>query len=332
MHNSIFEKIKHIDEKGNEYWYARELQNALGYKEWRKFEGVIDKAIIACKCSNINDFFHFVGADKLSKRANNAEVKIKDYRLSRYACYLIAQNGDSRKQEISLAQTYFAVQTRKQEIIIKKHISKSVHKGIDKVLTNINERNPVRLRDYTPAVLVDNGVRNLPMYENPVHIRKNILTKEEAKELGLKINSKDNYHGLGKDLYIKVIDSLDNPRVIFKNKNDGNQFLILTMIKDSNKNNIIVPIEIETKTKVNNLLIDINRIKTVYGYDRTNPDLNKYIKDNINSNKLEKIYEYKKDSSTNITSQLNPFNNSNISQNKSNVNSGVVTKHSMQKL
>ena len=116
-----FEDIKHIDSIGNEYWLARELQVVLNYKEWRKFEGVINKAKNACINSNVNMIDHFVGVDKLSKRANNAEVLIKDYQLSRYACYLIAQNGDSRKERIALAQTYFAVQTRKQELTEKEY-------------------------------------------------------------------------------------------------------------------------------------------------------------------------------------------------------------------
>ena len=116
-----FEDIKHIDENGVEFWYARELQNMLYYKEWRKFENVINKAKQACENSNISAFEHFVGTDKLSKRANNAEVIINDYKLTRYACYLIAQNGDSRKKVIALAQTYFAVQTRKQEISEKEY-------------------------------------------------------------------------------------------------------------------------------------------------------------------------------------------------------------------
>lgn len=116
-----FEKIKHVDEYGNEYWYARELQIILDYKEWRKFENAIKRAKEACKNSGVSEFEHFVDADKLSKRANNAEVTIKDYKLSRYACYLIAQNGDSRKEVIALAQTYFAVQTRKQELTEKEY-------------------------------------------------------------------------------------------------------------------------------------------------------------------------------------------------------------------
>ena len=111
-----FEEIKHIDEDGMEYWKARELQKVLSYKEWRKFENVINKAKESCANSNVDISLHFVDADKLSKRHNNAEVIIKDYKLSRYACYLIAQNGDARKKVIALAQTYFAIQTRKQEL------------------------------------------------------------------------------------------------------------------------------------------------------------------------------------------------------------------------
>ena len=119
--NRTFENIKHIDENGIEYWYARELQKVLDYKEWRKFENVIKKAKEACQNTGISTFEHFVEADKLSKRANNAEVVIKDYKLTRYACYLIAQNGDTRKKVIALAQTYFAIQTRKQEISEKEY-------------------------------------------------------------------------------------------------------------------------------------------------------------------------------------------------------------------
>lgn len=116
-----FENIKHIDEFGMEFWFARELQKVLDYSEWRKFEGVIKRAEQACNNSNVNISEHFVGTDKLSKRANNACTIIKDYKLSRYACYLIAQNGDSRKNVIALAQTYFAIQTRRQEILEKEY-------------------------------------------------------------------------------------------------------------------------------------------------------------------------------------------------------------------
>ncbi len=119
--NKSFENIKHIDENGIEFWYARELMPILQYSNWQNFEKIIAKAKTSCENSDISVFEHFIDVNKLSKRANNAEVEIKDYKLTRYACYLVAQNGDSRKKVIALAQTYFAVQTRKQEITEKEY-------------------------------------------------------------------------------------------------------------------------------------------------------------------------------------------------------------------
>ena len=115
--NKTFENIKHIDEFGVEFWYARELMNVLQYSNWQNFEKIIDKAKISCENSNISAFEHFIDVNKTIKMPKGAEKKISDYKLSRYACYLIAQNGDSRKKVIALAQTYFAIQTRKQELI-----------------------------------------------------------------------------------------------------------------------------------------------------------------------------------------------------------------------
>ena len=121
--NQTFEDIKHIDENEIEFWYARELQSVLNYKEWRKFENVINKAKESCKNSDISVFDHFVDVDKMVQIGSGAERKQKDYKLTRYACYLIAQNGDTRKKVIALAQTYFAIQTRKQEINEKEYTS-----------------------------------------------------------------------------------------------------------------------------------------------------------------------------------------------------------------
>lgn len=119
--NKSFEDIMHIDESGVEFWYARELQLVLNYKEWRKFENVINKAKESCKNSDINVFDCFVDVDKSIISGKGRKSIIKDYKLNRYACYLIAQNGDPRKKVIALAQTYFAVQTRKQEISEKEY-------------------------------------------------------------------------------------------------------------------------------------------------------------------------------------------------------------------
>ena len=119
--NETFEDIKHIDENGVEFWYARELMIILQYKQWRRFESVIEKAKISCENSGISSFEHFANVGKTIKMPKGAEKTITDYELTRYACYLIAQNGDSIKKVIALAQTYFAVQTRKQEITEKEY-------------------------------------------------------------------------------------------------------------------------------------------------------------------------------------------------------------------
>ena len=111
-----FEDYVHIEESV-EFWLARDLQKLLGYIEWRKFIGVIEKAEDACKNSKNNVSDHFVCSAKMVKIGSESEREIEDYKLTRYACYLIAQNGDPRKEEIAFAQSYFAIQTRKQELI-----------------------------------------------------------------------------------------------------------------------------------------------------------------------------------------------------------------------
>ena len=118
---SIFESIKHVDEYGNEYWYARELMKILEYNKWENFEKVIVKAMESCKNSGISTFDCFPDVRKSIITGKGKETIIKDYKLTRYACYLIAQNGDPRKEVIALAQTYFAVQTRKQELSEKEY-------------------------------------------------------------------------------------------------------------------------------------------------------------------------------------------------------------------
>lgn len=111
-----FETIRHTNEYGQEFWNARELQKALEYTKWDNFKKVIDKAIVACEGSNHAVSDHFADVGKIVE-AGATYKEIEDYQLSRYACYLIVQNGDPRKKVIALGQTYFAVKTRQQELI-----------------------------------------------------------------------------------------------------------------------------------------------------------------------------------------------------------------------
>ena len=157
----MFEDIKHIDEEGNEYWLARELQIAFKYKEWRKFDGIINKSITACNNSNINANDQFVQVDKLIQHGKGGMRNIKDYKLSRYACYLIAQNGDSHMKVIALAQTYFAIQTRKQEL------SEKEYSMLTEDEKRFYQRNLTKKGNYSLNMVARNvGVRNFDKFHN----------------------------------------------------------------------------------------------------------------------------------------------------------------------
>lgn len=141
---SPFDKIKQVDELGNEYWLGRELQPLLGYSQWRRFEETIERAKLACHNSGHEIKNHFAEADNVVKRQQGGGSKQSDYKLSRYACYLTAMNGDPRKMEISAAQTYFAVKTREAEIssnaINSQILIASITTAIEKALSPINQR------------------------------------------------------------------------------------------------------------------------------------------------------------------------------------------------
>lgn len=157
----VFEDIKHIDENGVEFWYARELMSVLDYSKWSNFEKVIDKAKISCELSNniVSDWFAEVGKPIITGKGKK-EI-IEDYKLSRYSCYLIVQNADPRKDAVALGQTYFAVQTRKQELLEKEYSDLS---ELDKRILNreLTKKGNLKLNETAK----DAGVKNFGEFHN----------------------------------------------------------------------------------------------------------------------------------------------------------------------
>ena len=153
---NTFESIKQFDEYGNEFWSARDLQKVLEYKDWRNFKKVIDKAIESANNSVSEKKVWVVEVNKPIKTGKGKEEFIIDYKLSRYICYLIVQNADPSKEVVALGQTYFAVQTRKQEITLEEYESLS---DDDK---RLYQRNLIRQGNYTlQHVAANAGVRNM---------------------------------------------------------------------------------------------------------------------------------------------------------------------------
>lgn len=156
-----FEDIKHIDEYGNEYWYARELQVALDYKRWDKFCNVIESAKIACENSNNAVLNHFSQVGKMVEIGSGAKRKQMDFKLSRYACYLIVQNASPNKEVVALGQTYFAVQTRKQELTEKEYSKLTEDKK------RFYQRNLTKKGNYSlNQVAKKCGVKNFDKFHN----------------------------------------------------------------------------------------------------------------------------------------------------------------------
>ncbi len=173
---NTFESIKHIDEFGNEYWEARELQHILEYTQWRRFENVINKAKLACENSCISIDNHFADVGKMVDIGSKTKRETKDYMLSRYACYLIAQNGDPRKEVIALAQTYFAIQTRKQELSDKEYSKLTEDEK------RFYQRNLTKKGNYSLNITAKNaGVRNFDKFHNYGY--KGLYNGETASEI-----------------------------------------------------------------------------------------------------------------------------------------------------
>ena len=215
---------------------------------------------------------------------------------------------------------------------IEYHLSENALNEVNDALNNPNTdiNSMVKLRDFTPEQLVSVGVSDLPMLVRKGHLRENILTSSEAKNKGYSTKGK-HYHGLGIETYMNAIDSLDNPIAVYQYTDKGNyskdNFIVLTEVKDSDNNNIIVPIEIHKRGQYNKVEIDINKIKTTYGKNNSN-----YFDNMIKNGSLVEIYNKKRSAKLPIQSgNLNTSVANNIPQSNNNVNSNTssATKYSI---
>lgn len=174
-----FENIKHIDDNGNEYWYARELMLSLGYSSWDKFKNVIEKAKIACENSGTlaKEQFSLVGKSLNLPNGAVNYIPDYDYELTRYACYLIAQNGSPRKKEVALAQTYFAVKTRERELTEQEYLELSED---DK---RIYDRNLAKKRNRALSdIAQESGVQNFGKFHNAGYLGLYNETAQQIKD------------------------------------------------------------------------------------------------------------------------------------------------------
>ena len=176
VNEAIFDSIKHTDENGKEYWYARELMPLLEYSKWQNFNKVINAAKDACKLSDFSILEHFTEVSKPIIGGKGNKQNVVDYKLSRYACYLIAQNGDSRKSAIALAQSYFAIQTRKQEI------SEKEYSLLTEDEKRFYQRNLTRKGNYSLNQAAKNaGVKNFDKFHNAGY--KGLYNGETADDI-----------------------------------------------------------------------------------------------------------------------------------------------------
>ena len=172
----LFEDIKHIDENGCEFWYARELMPLLEYSKWENFNSVIQKSVLSYNNSNNDDSYWLPEVRKPIITGKGKEEYIKDYKLSRYICYLIVQNANPRKKMVALGQTYFAIQTRRQELSEKEYSSLSEDEK------RLYQRNLTRKGNYSLNIAAKNaGVKNFDRFHNSGY--KGLYNGETANDI-----------------------------------------------------------------------------------------------------------------------------------------------------
>jgi len=211
----LFEDIKHIDKNGSEYWLARELMPLLEYRLWQRFSNVLKKAMENCLNSNHNVSNHFIGTDKMIKLAKNAVRNIQDYKLTRYACYLIVLNCDPRKKVIALAKTYFAVQTRKQEL------SEKEYSELTEDEKRFYQRDLTKKGNYSLNIAAKNaGVKNFDKFHNSGY--KGLYNGETANDIAKRKKLRyreDILDNMGSDELIANLFRISQTEQKLKNEN-----------------------------------------------------------------------------------------------------------------
>ena len=211
----VFEDIKHIDEFGNEYWLARELQQVLGYNQWRSINDLIERAKVACQESKYNVGDHFAVQRKMIKLAKGATRNVIDYKLSRYACYLIVMNGNPKKKMIALGQTYFAIQTRKQEL------SEKEYSELTEDEKRFYQRDLTKKGNYSLNVAAKNaGVKNFDKFHNCGY--KGLYNGETANDIARRKNLRyreDILDNMGSDELIANLFRISQTEQKLRNEN-----------------------------------------------------------------------------------------------------------------
>ena len=211
----LFEDIKHVDENVNEYWFARELMIVLEYKRWDKFYNVIENAKISCKKSNYMIDDHFSQVGRMVKIGSKTSRNIMDFKLSRYACYLIVQNSDPRKEVVALGQTYFAIQTRKQEL------SEKEYSELTEDEKRFYQRDLTRKGNYSLNIAARNaGVKNFDRFHNSGY--KGLYNGETANDIARRKKLRyreDILDNMGSDELIANLFRISQTEQKLKNEN-----------------------------------------------------------------------------------------------------------------
>ena len=263
---NIFELVENSLYNGNEKETGKTIKSHQNIEEWDyfiktvKIDGKFFDVIANVRKGHGNAYVYSIQLNEQKKTKASPLLEEKNSSLNRVpnaSVNTISQSEDNvNTHDMQISEKY-SPET-------KHHISETFSDEIDAALNgSMSPHSQVRARDYTPSVLVENGVKNLPMLITQKHVKSIVYTEDEAKRLGLDMSSKNHYHGLGKELLMRVIGSMDDPLEIYHQGN--NDYLVITEFHDNNGENIVIPVKIDGKGTYNGVYIDENQILSVYG-------------------------------------------------------------------